>query len=430
MVRSEIGERDRSEVGAGIEAKLAERNNNFIFALFGGCLMLLSLVLPFAYARKEVSLGLSALQVLLWAVFCAAWMRQGYLIEKAGAGFSSNDSGLKAESPSRLQEVLLYLLVFGPSCLAYIYVAQLNTAYFGFNYILMFVVAGFAPLIFPLWLAALYLLFQCFAWLLIGRLMWGGWMNLADVVTMVSGYFFSAMMFYIFRRERASRSRAFALSVELDKANEKLRAYSKQVEELAATQERNRIAREIHDTIGHSLTVVNMQLETAKALLEKDREKAASFLEKAQEVTKKGLAEVRSSVASLRSSPLDGVPLKRALESLAKSSLGPDVKVNFTVVEGGEAVPAAAEAALYRSVQEALTNVRKHAAATEVSVRLDFSERNRVGLEVGDNGKGCSAASGGFGIMGIRERIQLLDGDVSFYTSPGEGFRLSISIPR
>ncbi|MBD5780461.1 hypothetical protein IEN85_13250 [Pelagicoccus sp. NFK12] len=430
MVKSEIGAPVCEETGAGAEAERVERNNNYIFAIFGGCLMLLSLVLPFAYAKKELSAGLTILQVLLWAVFCAAWLRQGYLVERAGIGFNAGDAALKSESPSRLQEILLFLLVFGPSCFAYIYVTQLNTAYFGFNYVLMFVVAGFATLIFPLWLAAAYLLYQCLAWVLVGRVMWGGWMNLADVVTMISGYFFSAMMFYIFRRERNSRSRAFALSVELDRANEKLRAFSRQVEELAATQERNRIAREIHDTIGHSLTVVNMQLETAKALLSSDREKAAAFLDKAQEVTKRGLAEVRSSVASLRASPLDGMPLHRALEALLKSSFGPAIQLDFELVEGDEAMPAASESALYRCAQEALTNVRKHADASQVSLSLDLSERQKVRLEVCDNGKGCSGTSGGFGIMGIRERIQLLDGEVSFYTSPGNGFRLSISLPR
>lgn len=416
--------------GPEIEARRVEFNNNYIFAVFGGTLMILALVLPFFYARKELSLGLSVLQVFLWFVFCAAWLRQGFLVDKAGVGFDVRDSAMKPQASSRLQEILLYLLVFGPSCFAYIYVTELNTAYFGFNYVLMFVVAGFATLIFPLWIAVLYLLYQCFVWVSVGYLMWGGWMGAVDVVTMVSGYFFSAMMFYIFRRERKSRSRAFALSVELDKANEKLRAFSQQVEDLAATTERNRIAREIHDTIGHSLTVVNMQLETAKALLDTDREKAGSFLEKAQEVTKKGLADVRSSVASLRASPLDGLSLDRALEKLLRDSFSSDMKTEFELVDGFATLPVSIESALYRSSQEALTNVRKHADASVVTVVLDLSERTRVSLTISDNGKGSSGTDGGFGIMGIRERIQLLDGDVAFYTSQGEGFRLTISVPR
>lgn len=416
--------------GPEAEARRTEYNNNYTFAVFGGTLMILALALPFFYARKELSLGLSILQVLLWLLFCATWLRQGFLVDKAGVGFDVRDSAMKPQASSRLEEVLLYLLVFGPACFAYIFVTELNTAYFGFNYVLMFVVAGFATLIFPLWGAGLYLLYQCSVWIFVGHLMWGGWMGVVDVITMISGFFFSAMMFYIFRRERRSRSRAFALSMELDKANEKLRAFSQQVEDLAATTERNRIAREIHDTIGHSLTVVNMQLETAKALLDTDREKAGHFLEKAQEVTKKGLADVRSSVASLRASPLDGLSLDRALAKLLSSSFSSEMKTEFEFVDGFSTIPVSVESALFRCTQEALTNVRKHADASFVKIVLDASDRERISLEISDDGKGCSGTDGGFGLMGIRERIQLLDGDVSFYTSQGEGFRLTISIPR
>lgn len=423
---------ESSSQGSGPEdeARQVEYNNNYIFAAFGGTLMILALALPFFYARKELSLGLSALQVLCWGVFCVAWLRQGFLVDKAGVGFDVRDTAMKPQAFSRREEILLYLLVFGPACFAYIYVTHLNTAYFGFNYVLMFVVAGFATLIFPLWGAAIYLVFQCFIWVLVGHLMWGGWMDLVDVITLISGLFFSAMMFYIFRRERKSRSRAFALSVELDEANEKLRAFSRQVEELAATTERNRIAREIHDTIGHSLTVVNVQLETAKALLDTDTEKAGSFLEKAQEVTKKGLAEVRSSVASLRASPLDGLTLDQALKKLIGSSFGGEVVTDFEFVNGFPSLPGSTESALFRCAQEALTNVRKHAEATEVRVVLDLSQSTLASLEISDNGKGCSVTSSGFGILGIRERIQLLDGAISINTSPGDGFRLNVSVPR
>ncbi len=432
MAKSVKEDQGLRKAGASAEAELTEHNSNYIFMVFGCSLMLLALALPFVYSGKRLDWGLSALQVLLWVGFCGAWLRQGYLASRSGIGFNALDSSLRegGEARSRRSEILLYLLVLGPTCFGYIYVTYLNTSYFGFNYVLMFVVAGFATLVFPLWLAIIYLVYQSLAWLLLGRLMWGGWMELVDLVTMLSGYFFSAMMFYIFRRERKSRSRAFALSVELDAANEKLRAFSQQVEDLAATQERNRIAREIHDTIGHSLTVVNMQLETARALLDSDKVKAASFLEKAQEVTKKGLADVRASVASLRSSPLDGLSLDRALENLLQHSFDATVETHFDLNGESTALLPSAEAGIYRSAQEALTNARKHAEASKVVVALDLSDPERVGLEISDNGKGCSDATGGFGLMGIRERIHLLDGEVSFNTSPGNGFRLSISIPR
>lgn len=414
------------------EANRGEKRNNLIFAIFGSVLMVLALVLPFAYPRKEIELGMSALQLILWAAFCAAWLYQGYLLERSGVGFNSQASSSKrGEEPvSRYLESCFYILVFGPLCFGYIYVTHENTGYFGFNYVLMFVLSGFSTLIFPLWGAVVYLVYQCGCWVLLAYILWDKWMPVVEVATMLSGYFFSSMMFYIFRRERGARNRAFALSIKLDAANEKLRAFSRKIEELAATQERNRIAREIHDTIGHSLTVVNMQLETAKALLQSDKEKAGEFLEKAQSVTKKGLEEVRASVASLRSSPLEGQTLTLALEGLLGSAFDDSIKTCFELSEGSQKMNPAAEAGLYRSTQESFTNIRKHAEANQVNVHLDLSSAGGVSLTIEDNGKGCSDTSGGFGIMGIRERVQLLGGTLELSSSPGNGFKVSISIPR
>ncbi|EDY83657.1 Histidine kinase domain protein [Verrucomicrobiia bacterium DG1235] len=398
---------------------------------FGLAMMLVALVLPFAYAENELGLGLTILQLILWAAFCAAWVFQGYFMEQAGIGFRYDQGTVDRSSlRARWREIVLYLFVFGPLCFAYVYVSFQNTGYFGFNYVLMFVLAGFSTLVFPVWLALVYLVYQTIVWIFLSRFMWGGWMQIDDQVTMFSGLLFSSMMFYIFRRERESRSKAVALTLDLDEANEKLRAFSGQIEELAATQERNRIAREIHDTIGHSLTVVNMQLETSKALIDSDKEKAKRFLEKAQEVTRQGLTDVRSSVASLRSSPLDGKSLPGALEGMMSASFGGGVKTRFELKGEVAALNPASEAALYRSAQEALTNVRKHADASEVKLSLDFSFPECVKLVVADNGKGSEKVEGGFGIMGIRERIQLLDGEMRVSTSPGQGLELSLSLPR
>ncbi|MBK1878655.1 sensor histidine kinase [Pelagicoccus mobilis] len=418
-----------SDLRPTTQARNVERNSSLVFALFGGLLLVVALILPFALAERELSGKLSVLQVILWLGFAGAWVYQGFLLGKSGVGFGPEDP-YKEKDRGQLGEIVFYLLGFGPVCFAYIYVTHLNTGYFGFNYVLLFIVAGFATLIFNLGTAILYLVYQCAAWVVLAYFMWGGWWEVVDSVTMFSGYLFSAMMFYIFRRERRSRARAFALSSKLDEANERLRATYRQAEELAATQERNRIAREIHDTIGHSLTVVNMQIETARALMEKDSSKASEFLEKAQEVTKKGLSDIRSSVASLRSSPLDGRTLADTVEELLETNQSGGLETRFELRGDPEKLPTAKEAALYRSAQEALTNVRKHAEAKSVGLELSYANEGKVTLSVADDGKGCSEVAGGFGIMGIRERIQLLDGTVTFSTSPGEGFRLSVSIPR
>src|SRR6185369_12887105 len=104
----------------------------------------------------------------------------------------------------------------------------------------------------------------------------------------------------------------------LAEANQQLRDHAAQVEELASTKERNRLAREIHDSLGHYLTVVNVQIGAAQAILEQDRPRALDHLSKAQALTQEGLAEVRHSVAALRASPTESGPLPEALAKLAE----------------------------------------------------------------------------------------------------------------
>lgn len=414
---------------ADSQAKASDRTSTILFSALGISMLIAALVLPFVFARRELSTGMSIFQVVLWLGFGFSWFFQGFLLGKSGFSFDPDD-GFEDEGVSRWKEIVFYLLVFGPVTFGYVYVTFAHTGYFGFNYVLLFVLAGFSTLIFNFWVAFLYLVYQCCAWVVLAYFMFGRWSEIVGSVTMFSGYLFSAMMFFIFRRERRSRAKAFALSSSLDRANEQLRAAYRQAEELAATQERNRIAREIHDTIGHSLTVVNMQLETAKALIANDSEKALDFLDKAQSVTKKGLSDIRASVASLRASPLDGRSLAEAIEELLETSESGGLATRFELQGTPEKLGSAVEATLYRTVQEALTNVRKHASASTVDVSLCYEGEDRVDLSVSDDGKGCSEVEGGFGLIGIRERIQLLDGEVAFSTSPGKGFQLKVSVPR
>ena len=129
--------------------------------------------------------------------------------------------------------------------------------------------------------------------------------------------FFPAIVFVIIfteitLREQRARAEVERLAKELSDANTKLREYATQVEELATTKERNRLAREIHDGLGHYLTAINMQIEAARAVIDTDRTRALDALGKAQALTKEGLTEVRRSVAALRASPIENRPLREA----------------------------------------------------------------------------------------------------------------------
>jgi signal transduction histidine kinase len=243
-----------------------------------------------------------------------------------------------------------------------------------------------------------------------------------------SAVFFVATFAHMRLNEQQARENAERLMTELEQANVQLAAYATQAEELAITQERNRLAREIHDSLGHYLTTVNVQIEAAKVVMDSDPERALDAMNKAQELAQKGLARVRESVATLRESPVSNRPLHQAIAFLVKETQSTGIVTEFEVVGEPQALEHKVALALYRAAQEALTNVRKHARASRVDVLLDF-QPGKVSLEVKDNGVGAPETTGGFGLLGIRERMQLLGGRLEISTGVAKGFCLTASVP-
>jgi signal transduction histidine kinase len=247
-------------------------------------------------------------------------------------------------------------------------------------------------------------------------------------LTALTAILFVAAFADMRRKEQEARERAERLTAELEQANVQLAAYATQAEELAMTQERNRLAREIHDNLGHTLTIVNVQIEAARVVMRSDPDRALDALNKAQELAQKGLAGVRESVAALRESPVSNRTLGEAIASLVKESQSSGIVTEFEVT--GEPLPLENKVALalYRAAQEGLTNMRRHARASRVDILLAF-QPGQVRLQVRDNGVGAAETNGGFGLLGIRERVQLLGGKLEIRTSVGEGFSLSATVP-
>jgi signal transduction histidine kinase len=239
---------------------------------------------------------------------------------------------------------------------------------------------------------------------------------------------FVAMFAHLRQNEQQARERAEKLMLELEDANTRLAAYAAQAEELAMTQERNRLAREIHDNLGHYLTIVNVQIEAARAVIQSDPARGLDALNKAQDLTQKGLTRVRESVAALRESPVSNRPLSEAIVSLVEETQSSGLVTEFKVIGIPVSLKNKVALALYRASQEGLTNVRRHARASRVDVLLDF-QPEQVLLEVVDNGVGAADTGGGFGLLGIRERVQLLGGRLEIDTSVGKGFCLRASVP-
>lgn len=257
-----------------------------------------------------------------------------------------------------------------------------------------------------------------------------GWESvLESVVSFLFAVLFTLVFAQIAVSAEKARSDVERLAAELGEANRKLREYAVQAEELAATRERNRLAREIHDSLGHYLTVVNVQIEAARAVMDRDRAKGLDALQKAQSLTQDGLQEIRRSVASLRASPLDNKPLREALRAFVAENQATGIATEMQVLGECRSLSPQAELTLYRAGQEALTNIRKHSKAKSARLILDFCDDAKVKLSVSDDGAGSDNSTGGFGLLGLRERAQLLNGEVRVQTAPGKGFILEIEVP-
>jgi signal transduction histidine kinase len=242
-----------------------------------------------------------------------------------------------------------------------------------------------------------------------------------------TAFAFTIVFTILTRQAIEGRNRSEKFAAELREANRQLREHAAQAGELATTRERNRLAREIHDGLGHYLTVVKTQLDAASALLPGQPEKARESVEKAAHLAATALDDVRRSVGTLRTD-LTRPPLPDSVRLLARESgLPVSVRLEGAIRE----LPPGLEHALFRSAQEGLTNVRKHAAATAVEVAIDFRTPGRVTLSVADNGPGLDggAHSAGFGLIGLRERIEVLGGRVEAGHQAAGGFTLRIEVP-
>ncbi len=237
-------------------------------------------------------------------------------------------------------------------------------------------------------------------------------------------------------RQAGDRARLQSLYDQLRLAHEQLQALHNQGAELAVTQERNRLAREIHDSIAHYLTVTAVQLEAAEKLAAKQPARALEHIQRARRLTTDCLQDVRRSVAALRASSLDELSLPRALEKLAAgfgSTTGLRVDLDCRISEETR-VPPETAMALFRAVQEGLTNVQRHAQASTVRIVLGRNDES-LELRVTDNGMGPPDVTdgpgedGGFGLLGLRERVALLGGTIALARSSLGGAELSVLVP-
>ncbi len=361
----------------------------------------------------------------------------------------------KAPLQNTLAVLALTLIYLGWTFFAYNWAERRNTntsllIYFGAALALVLAIFFFAQIGGGIWLIVFPLASQSsqqtrawqmfiFGGILAGffvMLLWLG-QPLGEALIVLFQFMGGLGFVFVFTRiatnENKARLEMERLATQLREANAKLSEYATQAEELAITRERNRVAREIHDSLGHYLTVVNVQIEAARVLIESNPTQAKEALGKAQSLTRNGLTEIRRSVSALRASPLDGKSLVDAVQDLIADNRATGIATGFSVSGSPHPLDTQVEVTLYRATQEALTNIRKHGhGVTQVTVKLSYFD-DQIQLQVQDNGVNeleriNESNSAGFGLLGLRERAQLLGGELQTESS-STGFMLRVQLP-
>lgn len=215
---------------------------------------------------------------------------------------------------------------------------------------------------------------------------------------------------------------------ELTSANKQLELYASTVEELAIARERNRFAKDIHDTLGHTLSLLITILEGAHSAYETNDNSLGEKLSQAIKVSREGLKEVRRSLEGLSPKKLEAYSVINALKMLIEDFKCSGININFTV-EGIDSYRSIEYSdAIYRTCQEALTNSLRHGKAKNVSIFLKFNG-GWVKLYIVDDGKGCKKIKRGFGLTGMDQRIKNLNGNITFCSDGETGFNIYVEIP-
>ena len=218
----------------------------------------------------------------------------------------------------------------------------------------------------------------------------------------------------------------------LQQANAQLTHYASTLENLTISRERNHMARELHDTLAHTLTGLSVTLETVKAYWDVDAPKARNLLDNALETTRTGVEETRRALKSLRASPLEDMGLKLALQKMAKSAaVRANLDLELALPDSMPNLAPDVEQCLYRIAQEAVENVTHHANAQHLWLSLEDSAESLL-LTVKDDGAGFDprnkVATGHFGLIGMKERAELAGGRLTIESQKGKGTKVTLTI--
>ena len=265
------------------------------------------------------------------------------------------------------------------------------------------------------------------------------WIIVAEsLMTFTNILLFLLFVLTMIIRQKAENSRILRLNMalsgknaELHEANVKLQEYSETIKRMTEIEERNRLAREIHDTLGHALTGIVVSADAGKILFDAAPEEAKARFDVIGQTARQGLEDVRRSIRALRPDALESHDLESALEKMIENfreTTGADIRY---AQEAGKLLLAQdEEVTVYRIVQEGMTNAIRHGEATQINLIIDRKDRN-LRVRIFDNGVGMQGKKTGFGLNYMKERVELLKGTLRYGNREdgSRGFFLEAEIP-
>ncbi|MGG4152594.1 sensor histidine kinase [Peribacillus muralis] len=261
-----------------------------------------------------------------------------------------------------------------------------------------------------------------------------GKLDIIDNLSSISFVAFSAIVGDLIRKLIEARDvmseQFLQLNVaheELSAAHQQLQSYSQEVEEAARIRERNRIAREIHDTVGHKMTALFVQMELADELIKYDLVKTKDTLKVCRDLAQGALEEVRFSVRALKvEEEAAFLPsVRRLLDDFYQST---SLRSTLDLRGDPSNIPSALQLTIIRLIQESLTNAKRHGDASMSAIKLDCLPE-KVLINIEDNGKGTSVIIPGFGLKNMKDRIFEMGGELLYESAVNQGFRIFVEFP-
>ncbi len=256
----------------------------------------------------------------------------------------------------------------------------------------------------------------------------------------VTSYRTISILFFYFLawlldEEARKREKIHDLLTDLRKSEKTLREYANQIAQTVALEERTRIARDIHDSLGHALTAIKIQLAKAEAYFERDPGESQHAIKAAKETTDDAMEDVQTSLDRLNGEIAD-ISLVHLLPRLIKLLEDVGIRVDSSITGSEEGYNYSVMMGLYRLCQEGVTNILKHSRAQNVTISVEFGDRYAT-VELADDGSGFvpdaserAKQSGGYGLIGMRRRLELVRGYLAINSAPGEGTKIIAVAPK